>query len=174
MLHPRLSDISRSVFDQRHRFVFSVDYALPFKFSNRAANTVLGGWEVSGITTLQSGFPFNVRTSRDYSNGLSIFFNLPDRVCNGNLPSGEKTPARWFDTSCFPLPALNTLGDAGFEILDTDGVINQDFSLAKHFKIRERFGIQFRSEFFNLFNHPSFGVPMAELKTQLSAECRAP
>jgi len=155
---------ARSVFDQRQRFVFSLLYNLPFRFSNRVAQTVLGGWQVSGITTLQTGFPFNVRTSIDYSNRSSIFLNLPNRICDGNLPTSQRIPTRWFDTGCFTTPAQNTLGNAGFQFLDTDGVINQDLGVSKDFVIREPLHIQFRGEFFNTFNHPNFGAPNGVLE----------
>jgi hypothetical protein len=75
--------------------------------------------------------------------------------------------AKWFDTSCFPTPAFGTLGNAGFEILQTNGVINQDLAIMKSFRIREPFDLQFRAEFFNFFNHPAFGAPVATVESPL-------
>jgi hypothetical protein len=148
---------ARSEFDERHRFVLSWAYDLPFKPQAPAVKAVLGGWQVTGITTLQSGFPFSVRTSRDYSNRSTTFNSLPNRTCDGKLST--RTPEKWFDTSCFSVPALNTIGNSGWQIVDTDGVINQDLGLLKNFKISEPLNIQFRAEIFNLFNHTNFGVP---------------
>jgi len=150
---------ARSEFDERQRFVFSWSYELPFKPQSSVVKSVLGGWQVTGITTLQSGFPFTVRTSRDYSNRSSTFNQLPNRTCDGNLPTGQRKPEKWFDTSCFSAPALNTVGNSGWQILDTDGLINQDLGLLKNFALRESLNLQFRAETFNLFNHTNFGVP---------------
>ena len=160
------NDLSRSTFDQRHRFVFSAVYDIPGAYPGSAlARTVLGGWQLSGITTVQSGFPFTVQEGDDHSNRLNLFFNLPDRVCKGDLPPNQRTPDKWFDTSCFTVPADNTIGNSGFNILDRDGIISQDFSLSKYFVLRESVRLQFRSEFFNAFNHPNFGAPTGLLES---------
>jgi len=165
---PGQPDKARSVFDQRHRFSLSWVYNLPApRPSNVAASLLLKGWQISGITTLQSGFPLHPTTSRDYSNRLTTFTNLPNRICDGNLPSNQRKPERWFDTSCFVPPALNTLGNSGFHILDTDGLVNQDLGLIKNFAVREPLKVQFRAEFFNLFNHPNFGRPNIGVESAL-------
>ena len=150
-----------SIFDQRHRFITSVTYRLPVpRMSNPVANSFLTGWTINGITTLQSGFPFSVKTATDYSERPSSYgWNEPLQLCNAILPRGQQTVARWFDTSCFAKPALGTLGNAGFENLFTAGVINQDLSVLKDIVIREPLTMQFRAEFFNLFNHPNFAAP---------------
>jgi hypothetical protein len=60
---------------------------------------------------------------------------------------------------------VNTLGNSGFGILDTDGVINQDIGLFKNFRAGERFAVQFRSEFFNIFNHANFKAPVNQVES---------
>jgi hypothetical protein len=160
------NDLSRSTFDQRHRFVLSEVYNIPGAFPKSAlTRAVLGEWQFSGITTVQSGFPFTVQEANDHSNRLNFFFDLPDRVCNGALPPSQRTPSKWFDTSCFTVPANNTIGNSGFNILDRDGIISQDFSLSKYFVLRESLRLQFRSEFFNAFNHPNYGAPNGLLES---------
>lgn len=162
---PGVHSKARSTFDIRHRLSFSWIYDLPSAtaFSNSAAKLMLGGWQLTGITTLQSGFPFNPRTAVDYSRRLARFGRPPNRICDGNI--SDRKPERWFDTSCFTAPPLFTLGNSGFFILDTDGVINQDLGLHKNFVIRESFQAQFRAEFFNLFNHPNFATPQASFES---------
>ena len=156
---------ARSTFDNRHRAVFSWIYSLPVgDLDNSVADALLSGWQVTGITTLSSGFPFHPSMNIDYSRRTVTFAKMPNRVCDGNLPSRQRTPQRWFDTSCFQLPAstllgdpVDTIGNSGFYFLDLDGIINQDFGLYKNFTVQEPLSLQFRAEFFNLFNHPNFG-----------------
>jgi hypothetical protein len=150
------------VYDQRQRFVLSLVYPLPGEnLQNRAARALLGRWEISGITTVQSGFPFTVWENTDFSERGGIAFFYPNRICNGGLPSGQRSAARWFDTSCFPTNAYDTIGNSGYDILSGPGVANQDFALVKNFVLREPLRMQFRAEVFNLLNHPDLGGPTA-------------
>jgi len=152
---PWLNEYSRSRFDQRLRFTLSLLYSLPGQnLGNPVARALLGHWELSGITTLQSGFPGDVGSSTDYSNRLNIFSNKPLRVCHGSLPESQRTVDRFFDTSCFVRPAQNQIGNQGFWILDLDGTVNQDFALMRNFILREPLRLQFRWEVFNATNHP--------------------
>ena len=155
-----------------HRAVFSWIYSLPVgDLGNSVANGLLRGWQVTGITNVSSGFPFHPNTAIDYSRRLLILPRRPNRVCDGNLPTNQRTVERWFDTSCIEAPAstllggpIDTLGNAGAHYLDGDGTINQDFGLYKNFTVREPMSLQFRAEFFNLFNHPNFGFPASTLE----------
>jgi hypothetical protein len=79
------------------------------------------------------------------------------------LPRGERTQARYFDTSAFASPAPGTFGSAGRNIIRHPGTNNFDFTLAKYFPVRERWRLQLRAEFFNAFNHLSFN----QVETQL-------
>ena len=166
-------DKARSVHEVRQRAVISFVYALPGgDLDSAAARALLGGWQMTGITSLQSGHPFNVLTATDYSRRLVLIGGRrPNRVCDGNLSTGQRTLTRWFDTSCFEAPAstllgdpFDTLGDGGSNYLDRDGIINQDFGFYKNFAVTEQASLQFRAEFFNLFNHPNFGPPAATLE----------
>ena len=156
---------ARSTFDNRQRATFSFVYSLPGGNSdNAAAKALLSGWQLTGITTLSTGFPFHPSTNTDYSRRSSIFANLPNRVCDGTLPSNQRTVQRWFDTSCFQLPEstllgdpVDTIGNSGFHFLDLDGIINQDVGFYRNFTFREPLSLQFRAEFFNIFNQPNFG-----------------
>jgi hypothetical protein len=158
------ADYGLSDFDHRHRFTFSPVYQLPFgrgrrflSSANRLGDTVIGGWDLTGIVTLQSGSPFSVSMASNANLNTGTFLR-PNRVCNGNKPSG-RTIAAWYDTSCFALPALYTFGNTGRNILTGPGLQTIDAGLHKDFKIRDAFGMQFRAEFFNILNTANFGLP---------------
>ena len=161
-----------TVNDVRHRVTFSSMYELPFGKgkrwlgnANALVNGILGGWELTAIASFQTGFPITPRSGTDFANvGTGSF--RPDRICNGNLPGGDRTVARWFDTSCFTnefLIADNNngifrFGNSGRSILTGPGIQNFDFSLLKDFHITESKKLQFRAEAFNALNHANFGA----------------
>lgn len=138
-------------FDVRHRFTFSGAYDLPFgrgrQFGsdwNPAVDVILGGWRLNMITTMQSGQPFTVRGT----NGRA-----PNRICDGNLPSDERTVERWFDFSCFTnMPGSNANGNSPPNIIWGPDLVSFDFGLHKEFRFRERMKLQLRGEMFNGFN----------------------
>ena len=155
-----------SAFDIRHRFVISYIYELPFfRNSTGAASHILGGWRLNGIAQLQSGHPFTIMDTRDPNVDQINENDRADLLRNPNLPSGQRTPERWFDTGAFLRLDRPTThyGNAGRNILFSDGIINFDMGLVKDFKIGEQRRLEFRWEVFNLFNHPNFGVPGTDL-----------
>jgi len=160
----------RSNFDVRHRLSASYSYLLPFgkgrRFLDKSgwATTVLSGWETYGIVTLQSGRPFTVALLSEIDNsgtGRSILgFGANDRPnVNGNPTLSNPTPERWFNTSAFVFSAPGTFGNAGRNILDGPGYQNVNASLVKNTALTEGVTLQFRTEFFNLLNHPNFNLP---------------
>lgn len=159
------SEKGLSDFDQRLRWVSSFDYELPlgkgraYLNSNRAADFVLGGWHVGGIFTLRSGFPFSPLIGYDPSNTGSNGLLRTDRIANGNFSPGKRTPDLWFDINAFPVPNGYAFGNAGKNILDGPGGITSDVSIRKLFRLTERVSLEFRSEFFNAFNHVVFAQP---------------
>jgi hypothetical protein len=78
---------------------------------------------------------------------------------NPNLPRGQRTPERWFDTSAFALPEPFTFGNAGRNVVFAPGLTNLDLSLQKSFSFREQSRLQVRWEVFNVLNHPNFDIP---------------
>jgi Carboxypeptidase regulatory-like domain/TonB dependent receptor len=152
-------------FDQRFRWVTSFDYELPFGrgrrylTSNRALDLAFGGWHVGGIYALTSGFPFSPFLSYDPSNTGDQGVVRADRIANGNFPSGQRDPSLWFDINAFPLPAQYTFGNSGRNVLIGPGVNLFDGSVRKEFAITETQRLEFRAEFFNMFNHPNFSQP---------------
>jgi outer membrane receptor protein involved in Fe transport len=142
-----------SEFDSRHRFVFSNIYALPF-----GEHWLTGGWQLSSIVALQSGRPFSPRIGRDVSNTGQLQ-DRPNLV--GNPKLDDPDPARWFNTSAFVIQPNNNFGTAGRNILTGPGYANIDASLSKTFRFGEQRQLEFRTEVFNLFNHPNFDLPNA-------------
>ncbi len=156
---PGDNDYGRSIFDIRQRLVMSVNYALPFGQKMAGpAKWIIGGWELNGIMALQSGLPFHA-TATDRSNTGTNFGGRPNRNCNGNLPTDQRTIARWFDTSCFSEPVLNTYGNGGVHYLDTDGSKTTDIGIFKTFQFSETRRLQFRYEAFNLLNNTNLNRP---------------
>jgi hypothetical protein len=98
--------------------------------------------------------------SADRSNtGVIVSWARPNRICDGNLPTSQRTPSHWFDTSCFVQALPNTYGNAGTNFLDGPGYQNVDLALMKNFKVTEWQRLEFRSEFFNAFNKANFSFP---------------
>lgn len=123
------------------------------------AEYALGGWQINGINTFQTGLPFTpTANSATVNTGTG---SRPDRTGNGTLSNG--TVDRWFDTSAFATPAQFTYGNSGRNILYGPGRVNFDFSLFKEFGITEGLKLQFRTEFFNTFNTPQFDLPNAAI-----------
>src|SRR5690606_35970961 len=93
------------------------------------------------------------------------FGGIPDRVCDGNLESGQQSVERWFDTSCFQVPALGRFGNSGVNILEGPGLHLHHLSLTKEIAISERFTLKYIAGISNLFNQPQFDFP----RTNISA-----
>jgi hypothetical protein len=156
-----------SDFDHRHRFVTNFLYQIPFLKGSRGwVHSTFSDWKVGGIWTLQSGAPFTVNLSTDVANNgepLSAPSQRPNLICNPN--NGPKTPGKWFNTSCFAMPAAFTYGNAGRDIVIGPGLDDFDATLQKEFPIRENVRLQFRLDVFNLFNHPNFNPPVGAGRT---------
>jgi hypothetical protein len=153
--------------DTRHRFVAGWTYELPFG-SNKALlktsgvlNAIVGGWSFGGIVTAESGMPFTATATGDpanWGNGTR-----PDVV--GDTKLSNPNIQEWFNVGAFQAPAQFTIGNERRNILIGPGLHNWDLILAKQFRIREKHEFQFRSEFFNAFNHPQFEQPGATFGT---------
>jgi len=161
---------ARSNFDVAHRLSVSYVYDLPlgkgrgYLANEGAWSTLLTGWQTSGIVTLQSGRPFTVALLRELDNsgtGISALgFGANDRPnVVGNPALSERSPEAWFNTSAFAFPPRGSFGNAGRNILDGPGYHSVNASLSKNTALSERINLQFRTEVFNLFNHPNFNLP---------------
>ena len=161
---------SRSVasYDIPHRLVLSALYEVPFgharRFGSKAPawlDIALGGWQVNGIITVQSGTPLTISAS----NTAGLFNPVTRANWNGKDPRVDQPTderlQKWFDTSAFSQPAAFTFGNAGatFPLLRTDRVRNLDLSLFKNFSLPARMKLQARIEAFNALNRVQFGSP---------------
>src|SRR5215472_6528400 len=182
-------DWARSDINLDNNFTASVVYDLPFGTGKKwgsawsgPVNNVLGNWQVTVIEHITSGFPVAIVDSNTFTifpgsipcptgpgvcfisatllNGNITDLNRPDTVKGCNPNAGPHTVAEWFNTACFSAPAVGELGNANRAPVIGPDFVNTDFSLIKQFKLPwENMGLNFRAEFFNLFNHAQFAAP---------------
>ncbi len=172
----RKSDWGLSQINLAHSFTASMIYSLPFgrgkKFGSSwgtPLDTALGNWEVDVIQRATTGFPIFVSNSNNESgvnfqaNAASL--NRPDQTCAA--ASGHPTIQKWFNTQCFTAATPGELGNASRTPVSGPRYINTDFSAVKHFPLPFREGtvLDFRAEFFNLFNHAQFALPNSDIGT---------
>jgi hypothetical protein len=154
-VYNHVNERSTSGFDLRQRFVTTFLYDIPFfRNSKSFAGKVLGGWQASTIITVQDGFPANIASNVD-TTGTGIN-SRPDQLSgqNGNLARDERTWTRWFNAAAFQVAPFGRFGTSSrTAAIKLPGIINQDFSVNKNFRIRESMRFEFRTEIFNLFNH---------------------
>ena len=143
-------------------FIASIVYQLPFGHgrtwlanSSRPLDLVLGGWQLSTITILQSGQPLSFGISNDNLN--SGFSNRANLACPSIRKIGKTS--EWFDTTCLTTPAQYQLGNSGVGKVLGPSYRNSDLSLSKTVKIREQMGATFQIDAFNLTNTPHYANP---------------
>jgi hypothetical protein len=155
-------------FDVRHRWVTSTVYELPFGkgkpyMASGVGAAILGGWQLSGILTAQAGFPFTINLAGDTAGigggtgGILIRAN-PVAGQDYKLSSDLRTTARWFNTGAFIQPAAFTFGTLGRNTVIGPGLFNVDATVARTFRIAEKFSAQLRGEFFNIANHSNYNL----------------
>jgi hypothetical protein len=162
-------DWGRSALDNTNQGSISLQYSLPFGKGRRwlhssgsMANQLLGGWQINGIETLLSGFPFTPVIGSNRSGDGNT--RNPDRVSlnpafNGPIVIGS--PNQWYNATAFTLPPVGTWGNLGRSVFNGPGLAELDMSAFKTFAFADRASLQFRAEFFNLLNHANFGTPNA-------------
>jgi hypothetical protein len=157
---PRL-DYGPSDFDVPHRFVASYVYQLPFGRGkhygggmNKAADIAVGGWEVTGVTTFQKGFPFSVLCN----DTLGLLITFTQRCNEVGAPGSTHNINNWFNPASFVQPLPGQFGNSGRNNLTEPGINNWDVGLDKTFDFTERIHFQLRLETFNTFNHADYGL----------------
>jgi hypothetical protein len=167
-----------SAFDFRKRWTTSWIWELPFgqdrRFMNRGgvADFVLGGWQLGGILTLQDGFPFTVNCGPGniQNGGGGCYPDWAPGVDDAQLPAGERSRTRWFNTDAFVdrNPALGTqfrYGTVHRNSVVGPGIKSLDMSINKNFQVGHDDHVEFRVEIFNLPNAAIWGQPGSQLRT---------
>ena len=149
--------------DRRHIFTQSYVYELPFGPGKRwaqsgASNWLLGGWQLNGLWTWETGLPLDIAISNASLNAPANInrpnVNGPVQVF-GNIGPGQL----YFDTASFSAPPPNTFGSTGRNVLHGPRLFEVDFSVFRRFRVKERTSLEFRAESFNLSNTPHFDRP---------------
>ena len=165
-------EYSLSSQDVPQRLIINYVLDLPFghgkKWMSDATgikDKVIAGWGIDGVTTLQRGFPLKITDSdANLLSGLGLGTGTmrPNEV-SGCDKTGPRTTIAWFNTACFVDPAPYTFGDEprADQTLRQDGIINFDFAVFKrtYFGPDQKLNLEFRSEFFNLFNRNQYAAP---------------
>jgi len=162
--YDRKIDRGLSAFHARHNLTFNWTYDLPFgKSLTGFRGALVKGWQLNNISTLTSGHPFTVRLGFNRSGNLNTTsFSMHERP---NVKAGASNnpilggPDRYFDINAFELQPVNERGNLGRNTLIGPSLRNFDFALSKSFSLGEARALQFRTEVFNLPNHPNFAVP---------------
>lgn len=148
--------------DSAKRFVLNGVYELPFgpgkrlRTGNAFTNGLIGGWQLNAIMVLQDGLPLVIRGANNNA------ANRPNSTgVSAELPSGERSRLRWFDTAQFVNPPTWTFGNVGRTIPDVrgPGIVSVDLSVIKNTRIKEKANLQFRAEAFNALNKTNFLNP---------------
>jgi hypothetical protein len=176
--HDYAHEMSNSFQDVRHRFVANASYNLPIGQggmilnSNNLASRLVGNWQVNGIVTLQSGEPFNVTATNvsDTGGNSSSYANCVSDPWTGatknrNNYVGVNSTGFFVNPAAFSAPTLGTFGSCRPRMYHGPGLEDEDLSLFKRFPIAETESVELRFEFFDAFNHPSFGNPSTNIST---------
>jgi Carboxypeptidase regulatory-like domain len=171
-------DWSLSQINLNHSFTASVIYDLPFgkgkAFGSAwgpVPDTLLGNWRVTLIERISSGFPVPLIDSSNQSGagfnagGNSNNFNRPDQLpnCDTHAANHSAPHYQWINPTCFAVPLPGELGDAARVPVTGPDFVNSDASISKQFRLPREMGLNFDAQFFNLFNHPQYGSPIADI-----------
>ncbi len=159
-------------FFAKHRFVVNAVWQMPFGHGKRyganvpsAVNQIIGGWSVTWLAYFMTGQYFSPSFSDADPSNTNSYGGFPDRVCDGNFPTGQRSLSQWFDTSCFQNPPAGRFGNSGANLLEGPGMNVNNVTFQKDFKITERMQFDFMTLIGNIFNHPNFLPPSADIST---------
>ena len=171
-------DYGRASLDRRHVFTGNYVYELPWRRSQQGlAGHLLGGYEFSGILTINSGLPFTVFTARGQGDPAAVGVNTSGAPNNGSVATprpnqvgnpnnGPKTFDQFFNIAAFaPVTVAGASGNERRGAVNGPGLWRYDMALLKNTRIRESMNLQFRAEAFNLFNHTNFQTVGTTLTT---------
>jgi hypothetical protein len=160
------ADYGNANWDIRHRFLFSYVWQLPFfRHSGSLLRYTLGNWQLNGITTLQSGLPFNVSIGIDTANTQAGGVYRPNLIHAPSADCGGNHLTNCIDITAFAIPPFYSYGNAGRNLLYGPHLFTTDLSLFKLIPIHESAHFELRLEAFNVTNSPQFSNPNAVFGT---------
>ena len=153
-----------SIFDQKHRFVASTLYQLPFGeghalLNHGVAGAIAGGWDLGIIWQMATGSPVDIMDGQDRSNIGSSSMDRPNAVPGVSAKFSGANPKEWFNVQAFALQPQYTFGNLGRNTVIGPPLFSVDSSIKKDMRFTERLRLQLRLDAFNTFNHPNFGSP---------------
>lgn len=150
----------RSGSDLRHRFTLSTVYELPFRSDRRGLNVLIGGYQLSSILTLRTGYPFSVIIGATDVANITGAGTANSRLNLIGDPFANVPAGYFFNPAAFARPAAGTFGNIGRNAMSGPGAQQLDFSILKNIRFSDRFSIQLRGEAFNVLNHPMLAIPV--------------
>lgn len=145
--------------DAKHLLNLNVIYELPFLKGRRSlVGNLFGGWQISSVAFIRTGFPLSVTDSNDMA-GVGQGTQVWNLVGKLDVSGAKGVGQQWFNPAAFSQPAAGTFGNAAFGVVRASGFKNLDATLFKRFRLHERLRSEFRFEAFNLLNHPNLGNP---------------
>jgi hypothetical protein len=153
--------------DSPNIFTASWTYEIPFgrNGSSRLANRILGGWQLAGLVSVQSGLPLTIGQATNFNAFAGFGTQRPNRLTNPALPASQRSTAQWFNTAAFQAAPQFTIGNSSRNPVRGPGYRNLDIALSKRTPITERIALELRAEVFNLTNSPPLGPPNMVLGT---------
>jgi hypothetical protein len=145
-------------------FVASSTWELPVGRGHRLNpsgfwGVLANGWQITGIVLLQSGMPFAITQTTNFNSFAGFGVQRPNVVASPNLPSGQRSPDKWFNTAALQEAPQFTLGNASRNPVRGPNYRDADVAFIKHTRLREQLELEFRAEIFNLTNTPAFAQP---------------
>jgi hypothetical protein len=179
-------DRASGAWDARNVINGNAVYQLPFGLGKPMLNqrgiasAIAGNWELTASALARNGFPVNVLTTLDGPDGNQAGTQRPLLTGQPLTPPGGRTIAQWFNPAAFQIPALDSAGNASVfgnaprDLLSGPGTWQVDLGAGKDIPLREKWALQFRAEFYNVFNHPQLGQPGATCEGAGSASGPTP
>lgn len=161
---------NRDQYNARNRAVITTVWDLPFGKGRRwmshapkPVETVLGGWQAQTVHYFQGGQYFTPSYSGIDASNTNTIGGLPDRIADGNLDRGVRNVPRWFDASAFAVPPVGRFGNSGVNTLEGPGLNLHHLAVTKNFKLTERWKLVYQASINNIFNHPAYNFPNANI-----------
>ncbi len=167
-VNPNNFDRGNSDFDIRHSFTMGLTYDLPFRGSQEILKAVTSGWSLDSFVFARSAPTVDIVGASFSANGVrldarpNVVPGVPRELFGSQYPGGKI-----FNRAAFTAAPTGTQGNFGRNVLRGFGAWQADVGLQRQFQLTDKIGLRFRSEFFNIFNHPNFGNPVSLLTSQL-------